>query len=135
MNAPIRTEIDLNKCEHFLKVNWDWSKQVWTLSQSELRSISTSVNTFSKWTEIDLNECEHFLKANWDRSKQVWTLSQSNLRSIQTSMNTFFKQTEIDASWNDIIMWTALQTNPALNVHCNLTILLKYFSTCWINAI
>ena len=31
--------IDLNECEHFLKVNWDRSKWVWTLSQSELRSI------------------------------------------------------------------------------------------------
>ena len=33
------TEVDLNKCEHFLKVNWDRSKRVWTLSQSELKSI------------------------------------------------------------------------------------------------
>ena len=47
------SEIDLNECEHFLKV-----------------------------TEIDLNECEHFLKANWDRSKRVWTLSGNELRSI-----------------------------------------------------
>ena len=33
------TEIDLNKCEHFLKENWDRSKQMWILSQRELRSI------------------------------------------------------------------------------------------------
>ena len=33
------SEIDLNKCEHFLKANWDRCKQVWTLSQSKLRSI------------------------------------------------------------------------------------------------
>ena len=31
----MRTEIDLNECEHFLKVNWDRSKRVWTLFQSE----------------------------------------------------------------------------------------------------
>ena len=68
----MRTEIDLNECEHFLKANWDRSKRV---------------NTFSKQTEIDLNECEHFLKVNWDRSKRVWTLSQKEqLRSI-FSMN------------------------------------------------
>ena len=34
-----RTEIDLNECEHFLKVIWDRSKWMWTLPQSELRSI------------------------------------------------------------------------------------------------
>ena len=33
------TEIDLNKCKHFLKANWGRSKRVRTLSQSELRSI------------------------------------------------------------------------------------------------
>ena len=33
------SEIDLNECEHFLKANWDRSKRVWKLSQSELRSI------------------------------------------------------------------------------------------------
>ena len=37
--AWMRTEIVLNECEHFLKANWDRSKGVWTLSQSELRSI------------------------------------------------------------------------------------------------
>ena len=49
----MRTEIDLNECEHFLKANWDRSKRVWTLSQSEPASI-------------------------WDRSKSkeilMWTL-------------------------------------------------------------
>ena len=38
------SELDLNECEHFLKVNLDRS-------------------------EIDLNECEHFLKVNLDRSE------------------------------------------------------------------
>ena len=62
------------------QAKWDDSRI--SLSQSELRSIWTNVNTFSKRTEIDLNEYEHFLKANWDRSEQIWTLSQSELRSI-----------------------------------------------------
>ena len=55
-----RTEIDLNECEYFDKATWDLSKRVWTLSQSELRSI-------------------------WDRSKSkaiwMWTL-EYELRSI-----------------------------------------------------
>ena len=33
------SEIDLNESGHFLKANWDRSKRVWTISQSELRSI------------------------------------------------------------------------------------------------
>ena len=33
------SEMDLNECEHFLKANWDRSKRVWTLSQSEPGSV------------------------------------------------------------------------------------------------
>ena len=35
-----QTEIDLNECKQFLKVNWDRPERVWTLSQSKLRSIN-----------------------------------------------------------------------------------------------
>ena len=63
----MRTEIDVNECEHFLKAKLDRSEI--HPSQSDPLNVNAQMRTEIDLNEPenDLNECEHFLKANLDR--------------------------------------------------------------------
>ena len=89
--ARMRNEIDLDECEHFLKVN---------LGR----------------TEIDLSEkrseCERS-NANWDRSKQVWDRS----KRVWIRVSDFLKTNLHDPSWISILYYSRVeQDGIAINL-------------------
>ena len=63
VNPRMRTEIDLNECEHFLKTDLDRSEIDLSQKRFECEFLNANLYMDLNDSEIDLNECENFLRS------------------------------------------------------------------------